>query len=199
MRQFTREIVITAWARKGLEDFYLAFFITDESLSYCNYFYHQSIEMIGKAYLLGAKEVKYKSMAEAEAKREIDRLAKDMGHGLKNIVEELISYRVLPEDALTKTYAKYDSESITGEKILDILDSAFNECRYPLLKPAHEKYKMLYSLASHDVASFAKHLTLQIIKRIDRDFNITFTRTDFSPIIKDPDWKRFCSTFGLNM
>lgn len=143
-----KKVVVKTWARRGVVDFYLGFEISEKVPWYPPFFYCQGLEKICKAYLLGTKASEYEPLSEQEAKKKIDGIAKNLskclkqGHCLKEMIEQLISLHVLDKSVLTKKYANYGAQDITGEKIIEILEKAYTECRYPVPDSISKRYPL---------------------------------------------------------
>jgi hypothetical protein len=206
--KLNKETVVAWWTRIAIKDFFIAFYLNNKFPWYSTFFYHQGLEKICKAYLLGTLAEEYESRPVTKAKTNIDRLAKDkkkMGHNLKDMINKLISINVLHSNVLTKEYAKYDGASITGERIIEVLESAYLECRYPIPYAIHKKYpiknkkgkKIGYwdPIGSSEPKTFAYDLGLEIMKKIEQNFKVNIPKNKFRTSIDDGEWKRFSRIF----
>lgn len=206
------EAVVRSWVRRGLHEFYLGYYISPsykgQTWTYHNFLYHQGLEKIGKAYILGAKENHYKSLSEKDAKEKVDEIAKALRHGLKYLINELISYGALKEQELSSpiTYernrksAKKGRDGIeNGWKMIELLEKSYIECRYPVPEPVHTKYKTsFFPLSSSGLDDFALKLGRIILLRIRERFEMIFTRRDVSSINDDYAYGEFCKLFGIS-
>jgi hypothetical protein len=147
---------------------------------------------------------KYESSPEKKAKDEVNKIAIRMGHKLKEMIDDLISCGVLDKDILRREYCDYDGQIITGEICIEILEKAYQECRYPTPKPVHENYPIFKNgqvigfhdpIPSSEPGEFAYEVGLEIIKRIEQDFNLTIPKDNFSTAIDDEDWMSFRRIF----
>lgn len=190
------------WAFGGVEDFYIAFDISDRFRRYVAFFYHQGLEKICKAYLLGTMAPEYESKTEQEARMKVNELATGMGHKLEEMINTLVNCQVLDKSILEKSYGDFDGKAITGEKCIEILKRAYLECRYPVPKSVYENYPLSNKkgkaiggywdpVASSEIREFAYEVALRLIKKIEEGFNVSIPRYNFSTAIKDEDWIRF--------
>lgn len=188
--KLSREDVIKAWVRSGIKDFRIADDMSDKWPFYVAFFYHQGLEKLCKAYLLGTMASEYESLSRQEAKKRIDEIARDkkkMGHNLSKMIERLIEANVLDKSILTKKYKVMPVLEITGEKFIEILEKAYTECRYPVPDPVHKKYSLnnkgkvhWVPRASSDLEEFAYQVRLIIIEKLEKDFNMTIPRDELS-------------------
>jgi hypothetical protein len=204
-KKLNKVTVVTMWARLAIQDFFIAFYLNDKFPWYSTFFCHQGLEKICKAYLLGTLAAEYKSLSFTEAKAKINKLAKDkrrMGHDLKGMIDKLISIDVLHSNVLTNKYA---GAPITGERIIEVLDSAYLECRYPVPFGVHEQYPIKNNkgkatgywdpIGSSEPKIFANDLGLQIIKKIEQDFKVNIPNNRPITFLDDNVWQRFLKVF----
>lgn len=200
-------MVVKTWVRRGLRDFYMAFYLSDKFPFYTAFFCHQGLEKICKAYLIGTMASDYEHLPKQNAVIEIDKIAKDkkkMGHNLKEMMNKLVSLNVLDNDILLNKYTRCGKKDVTGKEIVEILESAYLECRYPVPNPVHKKFPLsgkgkntIYwsPIGSSDPEKFAKEIGLKIIKKVESDFKIKIPRDKLSSAIDDKDWIRFRRIF----
>jgi hypothetical protein len=202
-----RGAVVTVWARTGIDDFYMAFYLEEgRFLGYSTFFCHQGLEKICKAYFLGTRAAEYESLPMTNAGKRIDDIAKnECGHGLEEMITKLINIDVLNKTVSTKTYAEYGKARVSGKSIARMLEKAYLETRYPVPNPVHENYPLhngagrkigYYSpIGSSELREFAYKTGLEVLERVERDFNVTVPRENFSSAIADKDWMRFRRIF----
>jgi len=203
-----REDAVGTWARSGIKDFFIAFHIENKFPRYSTFFCYQGLEKNCKAYLLGTKAAEYENLPRQQAKEKIDKIVRDrktMGHGLKKMINDLISHSVLAREILTKEYGDLSyggGNKITGLKCMEILEKAYIECRYPVPGPISKsyllpKYKNIFwePLGSSEPEKFAYEVGLTVIEKIGNDFNMAIPRDKFSSSIDDEDWIRFRRIF----
>lgn len=219
-KKLRKEDVVWRWATTGVAEFYIGFDIWDRFDWYSAFFWHQGLEKLCKAYLLGLKEnvARYECLSVQRARVEIDKIVrKEMGHNLSDPLEKLTSTKVLDEDIMTKSFAKFKDESIdkniTGADCVEVLEKAYTECRYPLVpNPMSRIYlspnkAISYNImSSQDLMKFAFEVGLIVLKRIEQDYNFTIPRDNilktkeghsgkFLTFAKDEDWIRFRRLF----
>lgn len=215
-----KEKVVWLWAIRGVAEFYIGFDIWDRFDWYSAFFWHQGLEKLCKAYLLGLKEnvSRYECLSVQRARAEIDKVVrKEMGHNLSDLLEKLTSTKVLDENIMTKSFARlknqFKDKNITGKDCVEVLEKAYTECRYPLVpNPASRIYlspnkTISYNImSSQDLMKFAFEVGLRILKRIEQDYNFTIPRDNtletedghsdkFLTFAKDEDWLRFRRVF----
>ncbi len=214
-----KEDVVWLWATRGVAEFYIGFDIWNRFDWYSAFFWHQGLEKLCKAYLLGTKAAEYESKSEQQAKEIIDKLAKnkkEMGHNLE-MLDKLILMKVLDKDIMTKSFARFKDESIdeniTGKDCVVVLEKAYTECRYPLVpNPASRIYlspnkAISYNImSSQDLMKFAFEVGLSILQKIEQDYNFIVPRDNilktedghrvkFLTFARDKDWIRFRRIF----
>lgn len=196
-----KERVVSAWAVQGLKDFYISFEFehVNKWHTYSTFFCHQGLEKICKAYLLVMRSTEYENLGEGETRKKVNQIAKEYQHSLQKLLEELIS-----RNALTGAEVACKVEGYTGQQLIDVLEKAYIESRYPVPSPIHKKfpvqgrsrYKMYHDpLGSTAPIKYSRKLALAILKKIEQDFGIVTPRQKLATHILDADWKRFCNLF----
>lgn len=166
--------VLLKWACSGIRDFLIAFTVSDFFPFFVGFCYHQGIEKVCKAYILGKRASEYESLSEQDARNKINEIAKKIGHNLKVIIKDLIATNVLDRNALIKEYSDLHGFSIDVEKCLDILEKAYLECRYPVPIPVYKNFPITDKngkkvgaywdpLNSSDPMEFAYNTGLEVI------------------------------------
>ncbi|MGH7795692.1 MAG: hypothetical protein ACREQ2_12530 [Candidatus Binatia bacterium] len=193
--------VISAWAVQGLRDFYISFEFeaANKWHMYSTFFCHQGLEKICKAYLLATRSAEYGNLGEGETRKKVDQIAKEYQHSLQELLGELISRNALTAAEVSCTVGGY-----TGRQLIDVLEKAYIESRYPVPSPIHKKfpvqgrsrYKMYHDpLGSTAPIKYSRKLALAILKKTEQDFGIVTPRQKLATHILDGDWKRFCNLF----
>ena len=202
-----RYTVVKIWVGSGVRDFLIAFMIEEEFPYYVAFMYYQGLEKICKGYILGSMATEYESLPIQQAKDKINKLAKnEMGHNLKEMIKKLVTAAVLDKDVFKKRYLiTNDYRFNNGAECIEILEKAYLECRYPVPHPTHKKYPISGSkssgfwnpIGSTELRDFAFELGLTIMKRAEKDFNLTVLRdkATYSVLLKDEDWLRFRRVF----
>ncbi len=200
----SKTTVVKLWTLHGFVDFYIGFDIRDRFDWYSAFLWHQGLEKFCKAYLLGTKSSEYECLPEQQARETIDKIVrKEMGHNLIEMLDKLIAIKVLNKEVKTKVY-RYYGKDFTGEELIEILEKAYIECRYPLTT---DPVKRVYftpaktswwdPLASQELMGFTFEVGLKILGRIEKDFNINIPRNRTEnegllfKFVKDEDWLRF--------
>jgi len=186
--------VIKTWVRRGIKDFYLAYYIRKQFPQYRSFFLQQGLEKMCKAYILGKRASEYESSSKQEALDKVNRIVKERGlrHGLKNLIHD-----TLPA-VLSKEYdSPYGNNTkIIGEKYVEILERGYDECRYPTPDPLSRK--TLNPLTKPGLRKFVAKVGFQILEKIEQEFQIKIPLRRFKTInIKD--WSRFKKRFFLKM
>ena len=206
--KINKESVVMTWARAGVDDFYLVFFLEGSGgfPAYSTFFCHQGLEKMCKAYLLGCRSLEYETKEATQAKKIIDKIARnECGHDITEMIGNLVKNNVLNDYLLKKKYAEYDGRQVTDKGMIKILEKAYIEARYPVPNPVHKDYPLLNKagrkigyhspIGSSEAKRFAFGVGLEVMKSIERDFNVTVPRENFKSSIADIDWVRFCRIF----
>lgn len=196
-----KQFVVLTWAVRGLKDFYISFEFEHANKWHTSstFFCHQGLEKISKAYLIATRSAEYENLAEEETLKKVNHIAKQYQHSLQKLLDALIS-----RNALTRAEVSRKVERYTGQEIVDVLEKAYIESRYPVPLPiykkfpvsGHSKYKMYHDpLASTAPIKYSRKLALAVLKKIEEDFGIAIPRQKLATHISDGDWKRFCNLF----
>lgn len=197
----SKEIVVQYWVNRGVKDFYISFEFeaANKWHEYSTFFCYQGLEKICKAYLLATKAKEYERLSKEKALDKINKMAKGLGHELQKIICLLCFENVLSSSDITKKNGGY-----SGKELIDILEKAYIESRYPVPRPLHRKYPVvtkgkhkMYSYPIGETAPihFARKIALTIINKIESDFSIAISREKITNKISDKNWRRFCSLF----
>ncbi len=202
MSTLTREDIVEAWVYSGMLDFYIAFFMSNKNFhEYSIFYYHQGLEKVCKAYLLGARSAEYEALPEQEARKKVDVIAREMGHKLREMISQLIAARILDGDILKKKMCDLENKAIDGNGIIKFLEKAYLESRYLVPKFAYEEYPLSEiegwwdPITSCPLDDFADDIGLKVIQRIERDFSLSVSREKPRNAIEDEDWIRFRRMF----
>lgn len=212
-KTITKEKVVRLWTIRGIAEFYIGFDIWDRFAWYSAFFWHQGLEKFCKVYLLGTKSLQSENLREHQARKTIDEIVRrEMGHHLIEMIDKLIAINVLDEEIKTEVH-HYFGKDFTGKELIEILEKAYEECRYPLtpvpIEPVYftpEKISWRHPLSSRELMDFAFKTGLKILKRIEQDFNFITPRDNFLitkdgervkflTFVKDKDWMRFRRVF----
>jgi hypothetical protein len=202
--QMDRERVVRTWACSGIKDFFLAFCLCETFNFQKPFFYHQGLEKLCKAYILGQRSSEYEHFSDIESKDIIDRIAREYKHDLIKLIKNLIKEGVLGGDTLTKKQCEYYGHELTGKDMAKLLVAGYTECRYPVKDPSYKNYPIpninggyAVPLHSSDPRDFAHNLGQILNEKIERDFQVsTFDTLNNKKIFfKRDDWIRFCRIF----
>jgi HEPN domain-containing protein len=196
-----KELVVSTWAVQGLRDFYISFEFEDLNKwhTYSTFFCHQGLEKVSKAYLIATRSAEYENLSEEETLKKVDQIAKEYHHSLQKLLEKLTS-----RNALTGAEVSCKVEGYTGQQLIDVLEKAYIESRYPVPSPIHKKFPVrgrsryqMYHDPSGSTApiKYSRKLALAILKKIEKDFVIVTPRQKLATHVSDRKWKRFCSLF----
>ena len=193
-----KEVVFT-WMSFGLRDFYISFELEDANKwhAYSTFFCHQGLEKICKAYLIGTESVHYEKLERSKALEEINQIAKKHNHGLRELLESLQSRNVVSKIQISRKVDGY-----AGSELIQILDNAYLESRYPIPNPTYKKYPIstgkkssrMYHVPIGETApiKYARDLAGVVVKKIFADFSVPIKLSDR---ISNEDWIRFCRLF----
>lgn len=199
MEKLTKEIVVHTWFFSGLKDLFFAFQI-DSPFHYEPFLNALGFEKICKAYLLAENSSKYENLEEYEAMKKIDSLvkAKNWGHNLECMVNKIkkgISDQKL-ENMINQNFDGY-----TGNRLIEVMQAAYLECRYPGLSHIHEKFpiKGFDLICSTGIQKFCFAFTCKIMIHIKGKFNISIPKREFYQVIAGEAGRRFCNLFLKNL
>src|SRR3989304_9412941 len=128
-KKSNKQKITLTWILHGLKDFYISFEFEDANKwhEYSTFFCHQGLEKICKAYLIATKAAEYEDLSEKQALERIDKIAKGFGHELRKLMGLLCLKNVLSKADLLQKIGGY-----TGDELIDILEKAYIESRYPV-------------------------------------------------------------------
>ncbi len=98
-----------------------------------------------------------------------------------------------------KGVGKKKKTEVSGAEFLEVLEKAYEKCRYPEPDDIHKKYpivprKLYYCpYASDGIKNFSYEIGRTIIKKIEDTFGITVPEQNFSR--HGENWKEFCRDF----
>jgi len=195
------ESVVNLWISYGIKDFYISFEFeaVNKWHEYSTFFCHQGLEKICKAYLLATKAKEYESQSNCNELEKVNKIAKGLGHDLQKLFGLLCLENVLSTADISQKLQGYH-----GKELIDILEKAYIESRYPVPSPVHKKYpvanKKNYKMYSYPIGetapvNYARNIALAVIRKLESDFSITISKNKISSKISDKKWKRFCNIF----
>ena len=199
-----KETVILTWVKSGIQDFYLSFELESQWQRYSLFFCHQGLEKICKAYYLGECSLRWESLDDESALKEINKVAKTLGHDIRCFVKYMQSREILPPYTTNHPYYSEDN-------LLDSIQAAYIEARYPVPKPFHlardREGKERFRISSapnnwyHDLLGetaplkYARSMARALLKRIELDFSVRSPESKFSDKISNDNWTRFTNIF----
>lgn len=201
--EMDKQKILQAWITSGVEDFYLSFELEDRWHRHSTFYCHQGLEKICKTYHIG-KYLKHLENFKAEsALIQVDRVAKSLNHKLFQMVKCLQSRRILPAYMTSRPYSEDD--------LLQGLEAAYTEVRYPVPSPFHltrDQYgKERFRIPSktlrmyHDPLGetaplrYARSMANALLGKIETEFAVRIPDSKVSSEISDKDWKRFANIF----
>lgn len=198
-----RERVLLTWIEAGIRDFYLSFELQATWTRHSNFFCHQGLEKICKAYYIAKCASSWQGLPEQLALKKVDRIARLLDHDLVSFVKCMQARRVLPGYPTCRSY----SES----NLLQGLQAAYIEARYPVPHPYHLKrdtqnnerflirngrLKIYRDLLGETVlADYARYMANALLKRIEKEFGLRIPTSKVSSEVPDKQWKRFRNVF----
>lgn len=196
--------MLSTWAEAGVEDFYLGFELEDrwhkQSLFYC----HQGLEKICKTYYIGKSSKQWMGQRSKElALKTIDQIAKWLGHDIARFIKCMQSRSILPSYHPAPPYSEDD--------LLDALHTVYIEARYPVPQPFYrtkgqdgkerfrissDKFKIYHDLLSETAPrDYARSMARTLLKRIEDEYSVKTSYSQFSNKISHQDWERFTNVF----
>lgn len=198
-----RERVLLTWLEAGIRDFYLSFELQATWTRHSNFFCHQGLEKICKAYYLAKCASSWQELPEQSALKEVDRIARLLGHDLVCFVKCMQTRRVLPGYPTCRPYSESD--------LLQGLEAVYIEARYPVPTPYHlhrgtqnkerflirsGRWKIYRNLLGGTVlADYARYIANALLKRIEKEFGLKIPTSKVSDEVSDKQWKRFRNVF----
>lgn len=197
-----KQIVVQAWLWRGVEHFYLAFILEEERWRhYQPLFDYMGLEMFCKAYILAERASEYESLNDQASKHKIDKIAKSCGHNLREMLEK-INNSIGTNKIVHLLSANYDSDDFTGNQIVDVLEAAYIETRYPVSKSISKKFPIKgtnlcwYPLLFSGLSKFAYAVSRGILYSLKSNFNVSVKKIDIDKsILIEESGVRFCRLF----
>ena len=151
MNKLTKEEVVLTWLNNGIKDLYFAFQF-DVPRRYKLFFTAMGIEKVCKSFLLAEKSSKYENLCEKQAMKEINKIAKKYNHKLKEMIftdicnstgcQDLIKIQTKKYDTIKQYDLTGEQYDLTGKVIIDCLEKAYDESRYPVPEYYYEKFPL---------------------------------------------------------
>lgn len=211
--------VIQAWVVAGMKDIYISFEFETENKwhEYSTFFCHQGLEKICKAYILARSASTWEHLPENEGLVRVNKMAKDLGHNLKTLINCLRSRHVLPMPSGAQTSSKNKGHcgvSYSQHELVEILEAAYIEARYPIPRSEqiHRQYPLRQNphypllkdikMFSHPIGEtppikYARKTALAVLNKIESDFSIMIPQDKgyVSNHIPNDKWERFSRVF----
>ena len=119
-----KQIVVHAWLWRAIESLYLGFKLNGPWQHYQPFFDYMGIELFGKGFILAEVSSEYESLKDQEAKYKIDKIARELHHDLKCILDKVNNF--MGKDNINKILS-CDFDSFTGAQIVKILEAGYIE------------------------------------------------------------------------
>lgn len=203
-----KEIVMRTWANRGIYDFFVAFDIENKHTKYSTFFCHQGLEKICKSYLLGKYSLEFEPFSEQEGLEKINKIAADkhkMGHGLKGMLDKLVSFKTLDENDIDQEYKCIDQKDRDSKvTCIEILEKSYLECRYPIPDPFYKRLplknigKNIYEepMGSSKLRKYSFSIGKKVIEKCEIEFQIKVINLERpSSKISGNEWQRFSNIF----
>jgi hypothetical protein len=194
-----RKIVVHTWFLRGIECFFFSFKIEEPFSLFRPFFNAMGFEMVCKAFLLAAKASQYEGLDRKQAIATIDELAKDWGHDVCKLTEDI--QKIIGEEKI-QALLKKNYDGFTGSQFLEVIKSAYFECRYPIPNPIHEQFPIegkegfywepLYSSGLH---KFCYAFCRELLISLELYFNITIPKFLLDEKVTGEAGIRFCNLF----
>lgn len=217
--KISRVEAVSLWLTRAVSQFYLGFIIPEKISSYYknyrNFFYANGLEMLCKAYIIGSRYSEYKNLSYTKAKEKIEYIARNFGHNLNRLIQELINIKVLPTGFLNEVHHRSNINNVdfTNLDIIKTLKALYFEARYPVIELDYKRYyrekvkkvpsainKRLIEIpsASHQMERFILKMFKLLITKVENDFRLKISREKLRGDITDRDWNRFSNLFLEN-
>jgi len=207
-----KERIVASWFLSGLQDLYFAFRIDSLSFDfpviYPPFLCSIGFEKICKAYLLALNSAKYENLQWQQAKAKVDSMVrrKEWGHDFKNMVL-IIRQHVNDPDPESILNHSSDVFSDNHKTVLEAMEAAYLECRYPVPYYFHEKFQVASLLVeghpgvyddpigSIDFVNFCAPFAGKISKYLKEKFDISISKNEFNRVIAGEAGTRFCNLY----
>lgn len=199
--KLTKEIVVVHWMLNGIEDFFCAFSIDPPRFSRQQSFFNaMGLEKICKSFLLAANAYQYEGLTADRAKKKIIELAKCWGHKIRIMLEAI---KEIVNDKQIITLLKNRNDLfIDTEHLIEDIERANEECRYPVSNPSYRKYPIpgtkngyWISLFSSDFGKICYEFSFLIISYIKKVYKISISEEELNRFRKGDLGKRFNNVF----
>ena len=192
--------LIQNWAVAGIKDFYISFEFESENKwhEYSTFFCAQGLEKISKAYILARSASSWEHLPEDKGSVHVNKMAEQLGHNLRVLLNCLQSRGVLPVQGRSGSYSQ-------GE-LIGILEAAYIEVRYPFPKNSRVHRRFPSSKGKKGFADplketapikYARSAARAVLRSIESEFSIGISKdkTCISNRIPDEYWVRFQKIF----
>ncbi|MCQ9206433.1 MAG: hypothetical protein NG740_00910 [Omnitrophica bacterium] len=198
-----KEIVVGTWLWAGFEHFFVGFLLEEQNWNiHSTFFCCMGLECFCKAYILACRSTDYEHLNFNEAKGKIDNIARSLSHKLR---EMLMKMDELNKDIEIASTFKQDFDGYKGEQLVDVLEAAYNESRYPVSSSISSKYPMsgtelfLNPLRSSGIAKFSYSIGRQILLALKNKYTVGITEKVINVrTLSRGEGNRFCNLFFAN-
>jgi hypothetical protein len=163
------------------------------------------LEMVCKGYLLALKRSEYEGWGETQAREKVNKLAKEMGHKVTDVVQE-IGENIGQDKVQLLLDKKYDvideNVDLTGSIILQAIEAAYLECRYPVPNPFYREFPVFSlkdaywdPLYSSGLPEFCYEFCRIILTDLKAKFGIEIPKSWWNQKIRDDAGQRFGNLF----
>lgn len=197
-----KQIVVQTWLWRGIEHFYLAFILEENKWRhYQPLFDYMGLEMFCKAYILTERASEYENLNDQALKNKVNEIAKHCGHNLRKMLENINNY-IGANKIGHLLSTNYDSDNFTGNQLVDVLEAAYIESRYPVPKSISDKFPIegtnlhWYPLLFSGLSKFAYSIGREILYSLKTKFKIGIPKTEIDKsILIEESGVRFCRLF----
>lgn len=198
-----KEAVVGTWLWAGFEHFFAGFLLEGCGWDiHSSFFNFMGLECFCKAHILAYRSTCYEHIGFSEAKDKIDKIAKKMSHDLRKMLTDVD--RLNKENKIESLLVQ-NFDSYTGNQLVDVLEAAYNESRYPVSKSISSKYPIggtelfLNPLRSSGISKFSYTVAREILLSLKNRYTIGISRKDIDvQILSKKEGKRFCNLFFSN-
>ncbi len=155
-------------------------------------------EKISKSFLLAVHSNEFNKQDWQQAKKDVDKLAKNWGHKLNGLIDKIEKFE---KSKKLNNIKVWKSDVACWESSVEALEAAYIECRYPTVRRYHEgfhycstldKKKIYYDpITSLNFTGFCARFAGLIHRCLKEIFNIEIIEDEYSGIIKNEVGLRF--------
>ena len=183
MKSIQRETAVRAWVKRAATDFFASFLLED-LLFLRLFFYHQGVEKLCKAYLIGTHAYQYENLTADQAMKWIDDFARSLKHDLSTLVGLIFT-----AEPTFESFAR-------DKKFVMALMKGYEEGRYPT--PSSKSVWRVPGypyVGSTQLDQKAYQLGSRLLDCINRRFQLSISIQAKPSGVDGKTWDRFVRTW----